>query len=188
MMSCSVPFFGLANVCGIHISTRIRLVLIIGLVLIIHAASESPLSTDVQYYIHFATGRMLKPMYDSHPCLANAMSQWPLSRFMLWIQILWNYLCRSLRLYFILHIGSILDDNFPVANLPSTHQCMPLVSRTLYIKFQLQIMTLLMNEWTHKKDGMYYLFHFCPRSYGIIAICSILHQPVCVSNIVKQML
>ena len=30
------------------------------------------------------------------------------------------------------------------------------------------------------------MFHFCPRSYGIIAVCSTLHHTVCVSNIVKQ--
>ena len=45
------------------------------IVLIIHAAFESPLSTKVQYYIHFMTGLMLKPKYDSYPCLANATSQ-----------------------------------------------------------------------------------------------------------------
>ena len=52
----------------------------------------------VQYYIHFATGLMLKPKYDSYPGLADATSERPVSRFTdesKFFEII--FLCRSVR-------------------------------------------------------------------------------------------
>ena len=60
------------------------------------------------------------------------------------------FLCRSVRKYVSLHIGRTLGNSYLLANLSSIHQCMPPVCRTLYIKFQLQIMTWLTNELIHK--------------------------------------
>ena len=65
---------------------------------------------------------------------------------------MWDPLC--------LYISPILYYVYTLANLPSTHQCMPPACSTLCIKFHLPILTWLTNEWTHK-TGVY-----CPFQYS----------------------
>ena len=58
---------------------------------------------------------------------------------------------------FNLPIGPVLGNNYPLANLPSTHQCLPPVWRTLYIKFQLDISTptsVRLQNLTWHKTGL----------------------------------
>ena len=84
------------------------------------------------------TGLMLKPRYYSYPGLAVATHKQPLRRFMRQIQILSSVEVWGNILTYTLDLSWV--KNTHLANLPCIHQCMPPVSRTVCIKFHLQIM------------------------------------------------
>ena len=81
-----------------------------------------------------------------------------------------SYCFVEVRDHICLHISPILYHIYPLANLPSAHQCMPPICPTPYIKFHLQILTCLTNEWTHKKAGLYCPFQYFVPIFNFIQI------------------